>query len=168
MSDMSFAIHRLAAGEGEVFRNIRLTAFRLDEDSFASSLAEELSKPMDWFETRVQQDAVFVARNVGGVLGVVGLSAKAGSKEAHKGFVYSMFVLPGARGRGVGQALMAALLEEAQARFESVQLIVVSTNASAVALYQRAGFESYGLEPRALKTAAGVYTDDLLMWKLLR
>jgi len=68
----------------------------------------------------------------------------------------------------VDLALMAALLEEAQARFESVQLIVVSTNASAVALYQRAGFESYGLEPRALKTAAGVYTDDLLMWKLLR
>jgi ribosomal protein S18 acetylase RimI-like enzyme len=45
---------------------------------------------------------------------------------------------------------------------------MVSKNACAVALYQRAGFESYGLEPRALKTAAGVYTDDLLMWKLLR
>jgi ribosomal protein S18 acetylase RimI-like enzyme len=79
-----------------------------------------------------------------------------------------MFVLPEARGKGVGQAMMAALLEESKARFESVQLIMVSKNACAVALYQRAGFESYGLEPRALKTAAGVYTDDLLMWKLLR
>lgn len=168
MSDTTLAVHRLAAGDGDVFRNIRLTAFRFAEDSFASSLAEELSKPKDWFEARVQQDAVFVARDAGGVLGVVGLSAKAGSKEAHKGFVYSMFVLPEARGRGVGQALMSALLDEARARFESIQLIVVSTNAPAVALYERAGFKSYGLEPRALKTAEGVYTDDLLMWRPLR
>jgi ribosomal protein S18 acetylase RimI-like enzyme len=168
MSDQGFAVLRLEAGDGDVFRDIRLSAFRFAEDSFASSLAEELAKSTDWFETRVQQDAIFVARDASVILGVVGLSAKTGSKEAHKGFVYSMFVLPEARGRGVGQALLAALIEEAKARFESVQLIVVSTNASAVALYRRAGFESYGLEPRALKTAAGVYTDDLLMWKPLR
>ena len=168
MSQPGLAIQRLETGEGDVFRDIRLSAFRFAEDSFASSLAEELAKSTDWFETRVQQDAVFVARDAAGVLGVVGLSARTGSKEAHKGFVYSMFVLPEARGRGVGQALLAALIDEAKARFESIQLIVVSTNAPAIALYERAGFESYGLEPRALKTAAGVYTDDLLMWKPLR
>jgi ribosomal protein S18 acetylase RimI-like enzyme len=63
---------------------------------------------------------------------------------------------------------MAACLDYARDVVEIVQLVVVSTNAVAVALYEAAGFERYGFEPRALLQKDGRYTDDLHMWKRLK
>lgn len=151
-----------------MFQAIRLKAMRLDESAFGSTLAEEEAKPGDWFEDRVRADGVFIAQADGRTLGVVAVGPKTPAKERHKGLVYSMFVLPEGRGRGLGSALIAACLEYASQVVEIVQLVVVSTNAIAVALYERAGFKPYGLEPCALLQTDGRYTDDLHMWKRLR
>ncbi|MDO9335582.1 MAG: GNAT family N-acetyltransferase [Caulobacter sp.] len=168
MTAYSTTIRRLQPGEGPIFQAIRLTAMRLDESTFGSTLAEEEAKPDSWFEDRVRADGVFVAEADGQVVGMVAVGAKAPAKERHKGVVYSMFVLPDGRGRGLGAALMAACLDHAREVVEIVQLVVVSTNAVAVALYEAAGFERYGFEPRALLQTDGRYTDDLHMWKRLR
>lgn len=45
---------------------------------------------------------------------------------------------------------------------EQLTLAVVRQNHAAIALYQQAGFVTYGIEPRALKTEAG-YADEVLM-----
>lgn len=161
-------IRRLQPGEGPIFQAIRLTAMRLDEATFVSTLAEEQAKPDSWFEDRVAADGVFVAEADGRVLGMVAVGPKAAAKERHKGVIYSMFVLPEGRGKGIGGALMAACLDYAREVVEIVQLIVVSTNSVAVALYESAGFERFAFEPRALRHADGRYTDDLHMWKRLR
>jgi ribosomal protein S18 acetylase RimI-like enzyme len=42
----------------------------------------------------------------------------------------------------------------------------VQDNAAAPALYRGLGFEAYGVEPRALKSAAG-YADEVLMVRFL-
>jgi ribosomal protein S18 acetylase RimI-like enzyme len=164
---MTTTIRRLSPGEGHVFQTLRIEAMRNDELSFASSLAEEQAKPAAWFEDRVLADGIFVAEVDGAAVGMVGMSPKASAKEAHKGFIYSMFVLPAGRGQGLGAALVEAVLAYAAERVESVHLAVLSTNDTAIGLYERAGFERYGLEPRALKTGDR-YTDDLLMWKRLK
>ena len=52
----------------------------------------------------------------------------------------AMAVLPAHRGRGVGSALLARLLETARAEYDSVSLSVSSDN-PAVRLYVRMGFE---------------------------
>ncbi len=168
MTADSISIRRLQPGEGPVFQAIRLTAMHLDESSFGSTLAEEEAKPDSWFEDRVRADGVFVAEADGRILGMVAVGPKAPAKERHKGLVYSMFVLPEGRGRGLGAALMAACLDYAREVGESVQLVVVWTNTVAVSLYERAGFERYGFEPRALLQKDGRYTDDLHMWKRLK
>jgi ribosomal protein S18 acetylase RimI-like enzyme len=164
---MTAKIRRLLPGEGAAFRQIRLAAMRLDEATFGSTLAEELDKLDIWFEERIAVDGVFVAERDGAIIGVLGVSQNTAAKERHKALLYSMFVLPEGRGRGLGGALIAAALAYAAEIVESVQLVVVSTNTAAIALYERAGFERYGLEPRAL-LFKGAYTDDLLMWKRLR
>jgi ribosomal protein S18 acetylase RimI-like enzyme len=52
-------------------------------------------------------------------------------------------VVPGARGRGVGTALLAAIAEEARARgFREVRLDVVEENPRARALYERLGYRA--------------------------
>jgi ribosomal protein S18 acetylase RimI-like enzyme len=77
-----------------------------------------------------------------------------------------MYVAPRARGRGVGTALLSALIEHASGIVEQLRLGVVDTNIAAIRLYQKHGFEIYGTEMRALKSEAG-YSNELLMARLL-
>jgi ribosomal protein S18 acetylase RimI-like enzyme len=64
-----------------------------------------------------------------------------------------MMVLPAYTRRGIGRALVSACIEEAR-RAKALELVVLSVTASServVRLYERAGFERYGLLPRAVK-----------------
>ena len=54
----------------------------------------------------------------------------------------AMAVVPSARGRGVGSALLEALLARArEAGYEAISLAVDAANAGAIDLYRRHGFE---------------------------
>lgn len=53
----------------------------------------------------------------------------------------SIAVLPEARGRGTAQALLTALIAEANGRGVRLSTVVRDSNAPALRLYQRAGFE---------------------------
>lgn len=67
-------------------------------------------------------------------------------------------------GMGVGTALMGEILAGAKtAGFEQAELDVVSTNAPAVALYKKMGFEATGTIPHAFKYRDGSYADFLFM-----
>lgn len=71
-------------------------------------------------------------------------------------------------GLGVGTALVSECLTAARAAgFEQAELEVVSTNISAIGLYEKLGFETVGTIPRALKYRDGSYADFMLMIKPL-
>ncbi len=71
-------------------------------------------------------------------------------------------------GMGIGTALMGEILQYAKtAGFEQAELDVVSTNAPAIALYQKMGFEVTGTIPHAFKYKDGSYADFLFMVKEL-
>ena len=71
-------------------------------------------------------------------------------------------------GQGIGTALMNEILSGAKtAGFEQAELDVVSTNAKAVGLYKKLGFEITGTIPRAFKYRNGTYADFLFMVKYL-
>lgn len=77
-----------------------------------------------------------------------------------------MYVRADARGQGIGSALLGALLSCAAEIVEQLTLTVVEGNDAAIALYRKFGFETYGLEPRSLKGAAG-YANEVLMARVL-
>lgn len=61
--------------------------------------------------------------------------------DNHRFLVDGIAVARGARGQGVGTALLAALCDEARARgYASIRLEVIDTNWRARALYERQGF----------------------------
>ena len=71
-------------------------------------------------------------------------------------------------GIGIGTQLLGELLAAGKAAgYEQAELETVSTNAPAVGLYRKLGFEAVGTMPRAMKYKDGTYADFLLMVKRL-
>jgi GNAT superfamily N-acetyltransferase len=99
----------------------------------------------------------------GALVGMAGLLPEGKAKLAHRASVQSMYVRPAARGRGVGAALLQAVIDRARERgVEDLHLGVSAAAGAAVRLYQRAGFEAWGVEPRAMRWQ-GEATDALQM-----
>ena len=159
-----FRLRRLGGSDAAHYRELRLEGLRGHPETFGASWEDEASQPLAWFEERLGRNAVFGGgSSIGPALeGVVGLLVPEGAKLRHKGVLWGMFVRPGARGTGLGPALMARVLEHAAQVVEEVRLTDVASNTAAVRLYARFGFEEYGLERRALKVGDN-YHDELLM-----
>jgi ribosomal protein S18 acetylase RimI-like enzyme len=88
-------------------------------------------------------------------------------ENAHVIGVFGLAVGPAARGRGAGSALLAAAEDFARARgARKLSLRVFSTNAAAIRLYERFGFQREGLL-REEFLINGEYVDDVLMTKYL-
>lgn len=86
--------------------------------------------------------ARFVAESEGEVIGTVGGGS---SDVTGTAALTALWVLPAARGRGVGEALVNKVLEWAKdAGYEQVMLWVVEGNSPAESLYRRTGFRRTG------------------------
>ena len=112
---------------------------------------------MDAMKERLSADPLngFVvgAFQGGALVGTAGLYREQRIKERHKGHVYGVYVTPSARGRGISRAMMEALLQRANGigGITQLALTVSTTQTAGIRLYRSLGFESFGLERRALK-----------------
>jgi ribosomal protein S18 acetylase RimI-like enzyme len=158
-------VRRLGVADVKDYISIRLAALQTEPASFGSVYAVEASRPIKAHAARLASSLVFGAYDGQQIVGMAALRPHEEPKEAHKGFIWGMYVAPGSRKGGVGAALVAALLAASQGVVEQVLLTVVAENTAAIALYERFGFTRYGLEPRAMKTAEG-YVDEVLMIRL--
>jgi GNAT superfamily N-acetyltransferase len=90
----------------------------------------------------LENRARFVAEASGEVIGTVSGGA---SDVTGTAALTALWVVPAARGRGVGEALVKVVLEWANdAGYEQVMLWVVEGNSSAENLYGRTGFRRTG------------------------
>ncbi len=129
----------------QALRDIRLAALRDAPNAFASTYEEQVAfEEADWRQ-RIARGGTFLA-----YVPEVDASEAAGLAAGYQqgpgtvGLI-SMFVRPRARGRGVGEALIAAVLDWARARnATSVHLWVTETNKPARLLYERCGFSLTG------------------------
>jgi len=94
--------------------------------------------------------ALFIARAAGVVVGC-GAYRLAGDGSAE---VKSMFVLPEARGRGIGRAILAAIEAALRGRATTLRLETGTKQDAALRLYESAGFHRRG--------PFGSYRDDPL------
>ncbi len=138
-------IQRLRNGDWERLRRLRLAALADAPEFFGSTLAEaERLTEADW---RAQLDrlATFVAVEAGTDVGMArGMADDASRDDA--AYLISMWVAPEARRRGVGAALIDAIVAWATgAGYTLLLLDVADDNAPAKALYERAGFTATGV-----------------------
>ena len=137
----------------QALRDIRLAALRDAPDAFASTYAEQAAFEETEWRQRIARGGTFLAfvpeADASDVpeADASEPAGLAGGYQQGPGTVglISMFVRPRARGRGVGEALIAAVLDWARTRnATSVHLWVTETNKPARLLYERCGFSLTG------------------------
>lgn len=102
----------------------------------------------------------------GRVVGSIGLHRDPYHRRSHSASI-GMAVHDGFAGRGVGTALMAAVVDLADRwwNIRRLELSVYADNAPAISLYERFGFEREGLM-KAYAWRDGAYADSLSMARL--
>ena len=109
-------------------------------------------------------DTVLVLEDGGEIVGHAGVN----TTHAEGVLAFGMAILPAARGRGGGRALLEAVFEYARSRgAHKVELEVWPGNARAIALYASAGFEVEGLRRDHYRRRDGSLRSALLMARLL-
>ena len=121
----------------------------------------------DWahFDRSHPTDARLVARDAHGI--VVGWTALSGysSRKVYSGVAWeSVYVAEAARGRGVGRALLEALIPAAElAGYWTLFAGVLADNAPSLALHERVGFRRVGVQERLGQDARGRWRDVVLL-----
>ena len=156
-------VRRLRMGDGENCRTSRLEALRYAPEAFGSIYEKEAELDAAAFEDRVMAGCIFGAFSAERIVGMAGFYQESGEKFEHKGVLWGMYVNRDFRSLGVGSDLVSAVLSHAKEVVDLVNLSVVTDNASAVALYRKMGFQTYGVEARALKIRERYLSEALMV-----
>jgi ribosomal protein S18 acetylase RimI-like enzyme len=153
-------IRRLTLDDAAAYRSLRLRSFREHPEAFTTSYEELEQQSLADTEKRMAAANIKLwgAFEGGRLAGYVGLDRETRAKSRHKATLVGMYVAPEFAGRGIGRALVDALL--AQARADGLELIVLTVtdgNGKAAQLYERCGFRSFGVEPHAIKVDGRPY-----------
>jgi RimJ/RimL family protein N-acetyltransferase len=151
-----FAIRRLVPDDALAYRALRLRGLQEHPDAFTSSHAEDSELPLATTKRRLAPDSldsVFGAFVAGELAGVVGLAGEPRAKNRHKAAVFGMYVAPVHARHGIGTELLrhAIAVARSQSGLEQLVLTVTETNVGARTLYEKLGFRSFGIEPRAIR-----------------
>jgi ribosomal protein S18 acetylase RimI-like enzyme len=158
------AIRRLTETDAAEFFRLRREALEREPASFGESVEEHLKTPLATIAQRLRGSAenfVYGAFDGPVLVATAGFCREQRAKRRHKGTVWGVYVAPDYRGRGVGRAVLAALLDSAGALpgLKCIYLSVTSTQSTARSLYASLGFCSFGTEPSAL-AVDGRYFDE--------
>ena len=154
----------------EKFRELRLYALKESPTAFSADYDINAHYPKSFWKDRLKPDhygVVIVAEYEGQLIGMTGIRRGESAKTKHGAGIWGVYVHPDWRGLRIAEGLINMCIEWAKLRdVQIVKLAVVSTNESAICLYERSGFTVYGTEPRAL-LYEDQYYDELLMYRSL-
>jgi RimJ/RimL family protein N-acetyltransferase len=162
------------ADDAATYRALRLEGLQAHPEAFGADYATTAARPIERWQASMQSGAggengiTYVADAAGELIGMTALVRNDLAKTRHAGSIFGVYTRPDWRGTGVADALLAACVVYAgELGLRMVRLGVVTTNASAIRLYQRCGFTVYGVEPEAIQHD-GIYYDELLMARRIR
>jgi GNAT superfamily N-acetyltransferase len=137
-------VRRLAPDDWRTWRAVRLEALADAPHAYGSSLArEEALGEADWRRYLEPTNGVMVVARLGErVVGAIGGYTAPGADAV---MLIAMWVRPGLRGRGVGDALVGEILAWArETGWSRVELRVADGNPAARRLFERHGFAPTG------------------------
>ncbi len=140
-----FVVRRVRQDEWRELRALRLRALADAPDAFGATLAEAEAEPDEAWQERAAAARVTLVAEVDGRL--VGMAAGGTAPiDPSSAALYSMWVEPDHRGTGVASAIVGAIVDWATgAGYQGLGLGVTTTNARAIAFYERLGFVDNGM-----------------------
>jgi GNAT superfamily N-acetyltransferase len=109
--------------------------------------------------------ALLVARVDGRIVGTVQLGLAMPPNQPHRADIRKLLVHRGARGRGIGMALMTAAEDAARARGRTLLVLDTALGDNAERLYTRAGWNRVGVIPGYALFPDGRPCDTVVFWK---
>jgi RimJ/RimL family protein N-acetyltransferase len=165
---MSIIIRKLQPHESALYREIRLACLKHAPDYFGSTYEEEALNPKFMFETFIENGSpdhvMFGAFDEKQLIGITGFNRMARQRAMHRGEIVQVYVDSNYRGQNIGENLIRRVLEYAFALegIEQIQLSVIANNQTAVKLYEKIGFQTFGVQQRYFKVG-DTYMDQQFM-----
>ena len=154
MTTSRITIRRLTVEDAALYREFRLRALREHPEAFTSDHDQESHRPLADTEKRLSSlsEKVWGAFADGILSGMAGLSHETRERNKHKGSLVGMYAAPEANGLSLGRALVDTVIREAAANgIRHLVLTVTEGNTSPIALYEKSGFITFGVEPDAIR-----------------
>ena len=159
-------IRRLVPADLAAYKALRDDALVAHPEAFTSDPAPERAPDSYLGRLGLQRleggEFTLGAWRLGELVGAVSCERDARSKVRHIGHIIGMMVRRDVQGHGVGRSLLEACIAQARAAdgLMMLTLTVTSGNASAVRLYEQAGFVRCGQLPRAIRVDGIFHAKD--------
>ena len=151
-----FAVRAAAAGDARALAEL-FAAVAGERDGIATEPPVDIAERAAQFAAAIAGSVVAVAG--GQVIGMIHVEA-----SRHGFGEIGMCVDRDWRGRGVGSALVRAVISRAREQgLHKLSLEVFAHNAAAIALYRRAGFTEEGRRARQYRRSSGELWDTVIM-----
>ncbi|RPK29679.1 GNAT family N-acetyltransferase [Paenibacillus xylanexedens] len=161
----TYTIRNIQRDEADIYWSLRLEALKTHPEAFGASFELSIQLPMSEVQERIHNepdDYILGAYTEEGTLaGMMGFKREYGLKLRHKGMIWGVYVAPPYRGSGLASRLLREVLDRGRhlEGIKQINLSVVTTNESARRLYERYGFEVYGIERNALEVHGQGYDE---------
>ena len=159
-------LRRLTAADAEAFRQVRLHALRESPQAFSADYEINAARPLQHFAAQLKDlpDNFVIGAFAGQQLaGIGGFACEDQPKLRHKGFIWSVYVLPEHRRGGLGRRIIEQVIATVVAsapHVKQIDITVTAINVRAKELYVALSFKTWGLEQRALYIEGQYYDDE--------
>jgi ribosomal protein S18 acetylase RimI-like enzyme len=164
-------IRKLIPSDADAYVRLRGEALTRAPFAFAASPADDRALSVAFLRDALANptQAIFGAF-VPGIVGVAGIYRELAEKTSHKAHLWGVYVCEEHRGRRLGRGLVEAALGFARTLegVSQVQLGVSEPATAARALYAELGFQTWGLEPDALRIGSERIAEEHMVLVLAR
>ncbi len=147
-------IRPLIPADAEVFIKLRHEALEKEPLMFAASVEDDSALSLSFVQQALKDTnkSITFGAFFSELIGIVGIYRESSLKTLHRARLWGFYVSPVYRDMGVGEKLLSSAINHTR-KLDGVSQIHLSVNkqaASAIHLYEKWGFQTWGIEPKAL------------------